>query len=96
MRRSIGFALAAGLIALTTAAPTASADVSSAKGKRICKEAGEAQSPGSKAHVNARDIRSTATAYIYRVRVTDAEGAESEMICTVAKKSGEAVLTADE
>lgn len=94
MRQSIGFALAASLIALSVAAPTASADVSSAKGKRICTEAGEAQSPDSKIRVNPRDIRATETAFIYQVRVIDAEGVTSHLICSVEKESGEATLTA--
>ncbi len=77
-------------------APAAVADVSTAKGKRICTEAAEAQNPGAKARVNSRDIRTTETTYLYQVRITDAEGNRSDATCTVVKESGEAKLTANQ
>ncbi len=92
MRRSIGLTLAASLAAFAAAAPVAAADVSSAKGKRICKEAGEAHDSAASVRVNPRDIRSTETAYIYRVRLTGADDEVTHMICTVAKETGEAAL----
>lgn len=81
---------------LAIAAPAAAADVSSAKGKRICRDAGEAQVPGGKARVNPRDIRATDTTRIYQVRLTAADGTQSNVVCVVDKESGEATLTAAE
>lgn len=78
---------------IAVAAPAAVADVSSAKGKRICKVAGEAEVPGGKARVNSRDIRATDTTRIYQVRLIAADGAQSNVVCVVDKESGEATLT---
>mgnify|MGYP000442226546 CR=1 FL=1 len=91
MRRSIGLTLAAS-IAVFAAAPTAAADISSAKGKRICKEAGEVHDSAASVRVNPRDIRSTETSYIYRVRLTGADDEVTHMICSVNKETGEAAL----
>lgn len=96
MRQKLGSAIAASLLAISMAAPAANADVSTSKGKRICKEAGEAQSPGAKVRINARDIRSTETSLIYRVSLTPTGGEKADLICTVDKISGEAELSADE
>lgn len=86
--------VASGLIGLM--APAALADVSTAKGKRICADTAEAQTPGSKARVNSRDIRTTETTYLYQVRITDADGNRTEATCTVIKETGEATLTANQ
>ena len=96
MRHKLQLAVAAGLLAITAAAPAANADVSTSKGKKICKEAGEAQSPDAKVRVNARDIRATETSLVYRISVTNAEGERTNLVCTVDKTSGEAELSADE
>ena len=86
--------LTSGLVGLM--APAALADVSTAKGKRICAETAEAQTPGAKVRVNSRDIRTTETTYLYQVRITDADGNRSEATCTVVKETGEATLTANQ
>lgn len=92
MRLSSALALTAGLVALA-AAPASFADVSTSKGKRICKEAGEAESADGKARVNPRDIRTTDTSLIYRVSTTGADGERANMICVVDKETGEASLS---